>query len=71
MITHKCGTMMPDVDLSELARLDREPSETKRKIELTSDLIDQIVYKLYGLTGEEIAIVEGSTSWPCRSDCAA
>ena len=24
-----------------------------------SDLIDQIVYKLYGLTEEEIAIVEG------------
>ncbi|MFW6116815.1 MAG: Eco57I restriction-modification methylase domain-containing protein, partial [bacterium] len=51
--------MMPDVDVSELARLDRELSETKRKIELTDDLIDQIVYKLYGLTEEEIAIVEG------------
>ena len=51
--------MMPDVDLSELARLDRELTETKRKIRLTDDLIDQIVYKLYGLTEEEIAIVEG------------
>ena len=53
--------MMPDVDLSELACLDCELSETKRKIELTDDLIDQIVYKLYGLTEEEIAIVENQT----------
>jgi len=30
------------------------------KIEATDALIDQIVYKLYGLTLEEIAIVEGS-----------
>ena len=51
--------ILPDVDLSELARLDRELRETKRKIALTDDLIDQIVYKLYGLTEEEIAIVEG------------
>jgi len=28
-------------------------------IELTDRLIDQIVYQLYGLTEEEIAIVEG------------
>ena len=32
-----------------------------RKIELTDWLIDQVVYALYGLTEEEIAIVEGST----------
>ncbi len=51
--------ILPDVDLSELARLDQELRETKRKIALTDDLIDQIVYKLYGLTEEEIAIVEG------------
>jgi len=30
----------------------------KRKIEMTDHLIDQIVYKLYGLTEEEIKIVE-------------
>ncbi len=29
------------------------------EVRLTDDLIDQIVYKLYGLTEEEIAIVEG------------
>jgi len=32
----------------------------KRKIEMTDRLIDQIVYKLYGLTEEEIKIVEES-----------
>jgi len=32
----------------------------KRKIEITDHLIDQIVYKLYGLSGEEIGIVEES-----------
>jgi hypothetical protein len=52
----------------------REPQETVRgefdssiaklrplleRIELTDKLIDQIVYKLYGLTQEEIAVVEG------------
>ncbi|MFZ6016137.1 MAG: Eco57I restriction-modification methylase domain-containing protein [Nitrospirota bacterium] len=31
----------------------------KAKIEATDNLIDQIVYKLYGLTPEEIEIVEG------------
>jgi len=32
------------------------------RIEATDRLIDQIVYKLYGLTDEEIKIVEGSIS---------
>ena len=31
----------------------------KTKIQATDNLIDQIVYKLYGLTPEEIRIVEG------------
>ncbi|MBA7630829.1 hypothetical protein ES703_38354 [subsurface metagenome] len=31
----------------------------KRKIEMTDHLIDQIVYKLYGLTEKEMKIVEG------------
>jgi len=34
----------------------------KTRITMTDKLIDQIVYKLYGLTDEEIAIVEGSDS---------
>ena len=31
----------------------------KEKLRLTDWLIDQIVYKLYGLTPEEVQIVEG------------
>jgi uncharacterized protein YaaN involved in tellurite resistance len=31
----------------------------KEKIKTTDNLIDQIVYKLYGLTDEEIGVVEG------------
>ena len=34
-------------------------SELTARVGFTDDLIDQIVYKLYGLTEEEIAIVEG------------
>jgi hypothetical protein len=33
-----------------------------KRIEATDKLIDQIVYKLYGLTEDEIKIVEGSIS---------
>lgn len=31
------------------------------RIEATDDLIDQAVYRLYGLTEEEIAVMEGET----------
>jgi hypothetical protein len=34
----------------------------KARIKATDDLIDQIVYRLYGLTDAEIAIVEGQPS---------
>ena len=37
----------------------------KEKIKNTDNLIDQIVYKLYGLTDEEIEIVEGKYSKLC------
>ena len=47
------------VDLAPLAAVEAELAEVQRKIRLTDDLIDQIVYRLYGLTEEEIAIVEG------------
>ena len=46
------------VDLAPLAALEGELAEVRRKIQLTDDLIDQIVYRLYGLTEDEIAIVE-------------
>ena len=34
----------------------------REQIERTDRLIDAVVYKLYGLTEEEIRIVEGSTN---------
>jgi len=49
------------------ARLEREYQASldvllpiKDRLQKTDRLIDQIVYKLYGLTEEEIAIVEGN-----------
>jgi len=33
----------------------------KTRIKATDELIDEIVYKLYGLTEEEIRIVKGKT----------
>jgi len=36
--------------------------ELDEKIEKTDDLIDEIVYDLYGLTDEEIEIVEDAVS---------
>ncbi|MBI2843326.1 MAG: N-6 DNA methylase [Armatimonadetes bacterium] len=41
-------------------------SPLKERIAATDRLIDQIVYKLYGLSDEEIAIVEGNT--PAEGD---
>lgn len=32
--------------------------------------IDQLVYELYGLTDDEIALVEASTATPTRTDAA-
>ena len=35
-------------------------AELDEQIERTDELIDEIVYELYGLTDEEIEIVEGA-----------
>jgi hypothetical protein len=37
-----------------------DKSRIERRIEATDRQIDELVYRLYGLTKEEIAIVEGS-----------
>ena len=42
-----------------LARTDHDKTLLKRRIAATDKQIDQLVYELYGLTEEEIAIVEG------------
>ena len=41
------------------ARTPHEPTALQRQIEATDRQIDALVYELYGLTEEEIAIVEG------------
>jgi len=41
------------------ARLDQEKTQLSRQIEATDAAIDTLVYELYGLTEEEIAVVEG------------
>ena len=42
------------------ARLENERTMLSRHIEATDGAIDKLVYELYGLTEEEIVIVEGS-----------
>jgi len=42
------------------ARLKQEKTMRSRQIEATDATIDKLVYELYGLTEEEIAIVKGA-----------
>jgi hypothetical protein len=42
------------------ARLEQEKTMLSRQIEATDGAIDKLVYELYGLTAEEIAVVEGT-----------
>jgi len=42
------------------ARLEQEKTQLSRQIAATDGAIDKLVYELYGLTEEEIAIVEGA-----------
>jgi len=42
------------------ARLEQEKTQLSRQIAATDASIAKLVYELYGLTEEEIAIVEGS-----------
>lgn len=43
----------------EILSQDHEKTALLRQIDATDRQIDQMVYKLYGLTEEEIKIVEG------------
>ncbi|MEM4782261.1 MAG: hypothetical protein QXG03_11980 [Halalkalicoccus sp.] len=45
-------------DLENYLRTKERAAELDEKIEKTDELIDEIVYELYGLTEEEIEIVE-------------
>lgn len=52
----------PDADLTPLVELRQELAEVQDHITRTDALIDQIVYRLYGLAEEEIAVVERRAS---------
>jgi DNA-binding protein H-NS len=43
------------------AKTEQEKTVIQRQIEATDKQIDELVYELYGLTAEEIKIVEGKT----------
>ena len=45
-----------------IARTDHEKNSLQRQITSTDRQIDSLVYELYGLTEEEIGIVEGQKS---------
>ncbi|GAB6284327.1 MAG: hypothetical protein STSR0009_05260 [Methanoregula sp.] len=55
-------TQMLDLNKKFLdARLEQEKTMLSRQIEATDASIDKLVYELYGLTEEEINVVEGAT----------
>lgn len=45
------------------AKLSNEKEMIQRRIDATDSEIDRIVYELYGLTDEEIKIVEGKLGY--------
>jgi hypothetical protein len=49
-----------NVEIEKLVELREELADINQKIEKTDWLIDQVVYQLYGLSEEEIEIVEGN-----------
>ena len=51
--------LFPSADLAPLEKLQGELAAVRTRIERTDRLIDQVIYRLYGLTEEEIAVVEG------------
>jgi type I restriction-modification system DNA methylase subunit len=56
-------TQMLDLNKKlQAARLEQEKTMLSRQIEATDGAINKLVYELYGLTEEEITIVEGKTN---------
>ena len=57
-----CPSDVRDTIASEFSSAVKALTPLKARIEATDDLIDQIVYRLYGLSDAEIAIMEGQPS---------
>ncbi len=58
--TVKLPVFDPAVDLAPLDELHAELAAVRTQIERTDRLIDQVVYRLYGLAEEEVAVVEST-----------
>lgn len=59
-LTHRVAERQEWTELDARPHLHAELAAVRTQIERTDRLIDQVVYRLYGLTEEEIAVVEGS-----------
>ena len=59
VVPSPCPSGIRDTIASEFSAAVNAITPLKARIKATDDLIDRIVYRLYGLTEEEIAIVEG------------
>jgi len=59
VVPDPCPSGTRDTIASEFSAAVNALTPLKTQIEATDSLIDRIVYRLYGLTGAEIAIVEG------------
>lgn len=71
LVTHVERMLKLHVDLAAAKSPDAQ-IRLERDIAATDRAIDQLVYQLYGLTAEEIALVETATSPPvAKSDSAA
>lgn len=49
----------PDADLAPLVELSEDLAQVQARIAATDRLIDLIVYRLYALTEDEVAVMEG------------
>jgi len=62
VVKDPCPSEVRDTIVSEFSSASKALTPLKARIKATDELIDQIVYRLYGLSDAEIAIVEGHPS---------
>jgi len=62
VVKDPCPSDVRNTMVSEFSSAVNTLTPLKARIKATDDLIDQIVYRLYGLTNTEIALVEGQSS---------
>lgn len=67
IIPDPCPSNIRDIIASEFSAAVNALTPLKTRIKVTDDLIDQIVYRLYSLTDDEISIVEGSITTTTRT----